>query len=165
MKIFGITGWKNSGKTGLVTRLVETYKSRGLTVATLKHAHHSFSIDHAGTDSFRHKEAGADEVMILSGGRWVLMHEARPSAEQQPDLQAALARLSPCDIVLIEGFKSGAHPKLFCHRAENGALTLPQVPPVAIASDVTLGAQSLPVFDLNDTNTIADWIWEHADEH
>ncbi len=115
-RVIGITGWKNSGKTTLTERLVAEFSRRGLKVATVKHAHHEFDVDQPGTDSFRHRKAGAAEVAIVSSRRWVLMHELLE--EDEPALADILARLSPCDIVLIEGYKREPHPKIECRRAE-----------------------------------------------
>lgn len=157
MKIFGIVGWKNSGKTGLVERLVTDITGRGLSVSTLKHAHHVFDVDQPGTDSHRHRMAGAREVLLGSGKRWALMHELRDEAE--PGMEALLARLSPVDLVLIEGFKREDHAKIEAHRAATGqALIAPRDPTIrAVASDVSLDLDR-PVFDLNDTGGIADYI-------
>ncbi|WP_204115683.1 molybdopterin-guanine dinucleotide biosynthesis protein B [Shimia biformata] len=160
MKVFGITGWKNTGKTGLTERLVAEFTARGLTVSTIKHTHHGVDTDQPGTDSYRHREAGAQEVMLASGGRWALMHELRGAAE--PGLDDLLARLSPCDLVLVEGFKRENHPKIETHRAVAGhELIAPgDATILAIASDVALDMDR-PVFDLDDTGAIADFIQEH----
>ena len=158
MNVYGITGWKNAGKTGLMERLVAEFTVRGLKVSTIKHAHHRFDIDHPGKDSHRHREAGANEVVLSSGVRWAHMGELRGADE--PSLEAHLARLSPCDLVLIEGYKGEAHPKIEAHRAVTGsALIAPTDPRVrAVASDVSLDDLSVPVFDLDDTTAIADFI-------
>ncbi|MCZ4254506.1 molybdopterin-guanine dinucleotide biosynthesis protein B [Sulfitobacter sp. PR48] len=157
MKLYGVVGWKNAGKTGLMERLVTEITGRGLRVSTVKHAHHSFDVDHEGKDSHRHRVAGATEVMLASRNRFALMHELR--AEAEPTLEALLARLSPVDLVLIEGYKRDAHPKVEAHRAETGnPLIAPEDPTVrAVASDVPLDLDR-PVFDLNDTSAIADFI-------
>ena len=110
MKVWGVTGWKNSGKTGLMERLVAEFTSRGLTVSTVKHAHHVFDVDHKGKDSYRHREAGAQEVLLSSRKRWALMHEHRGAEEAT--LDELLAKLSPVDLVLVEGFKLARHPKV-----------------------------------------------------
>lgn len=158
MKFWGVTGWKNSGKTGLMERLVTEFTARGLTVSTLKHAHHSFDVDHEGRDSYRHREAGAKEVLLSSRNRWALMHEAR--GEDEATMDALLARLSPVDLVLIEGFKREPHPKIEAHRAETGQpLIAPGDDSVrAIASDSGITVEGRPTFDLNDTGAIADFI-------
>ena len=157
MKVFGITGWKNTGKTGLVERLVTELTGRGFSVSTVKHAHHSFDVDHEGRDSYRHREAGAREVMLSSGNRWALMHELRGAPEVP--LAELLSKLSPVDLVLVEGFKAEGHEKLECHRAEAGKKVLAHEDEtvVAVASDVALELAQ-PVFDLNNTDAIADFI-------
>lgn len=157
MRLFGVVGWKNAGKTGLMERLVTEITARGITVSTVKHAHHSFDVDHVGKDSFRHRAAGATEVLLASRNRFALMHELRD--EDEPTLDDLLTRLSPVDLVLIEGYKRDTHPKIEAHRAETGnALIAPgDVSVRAVASDVPLDLDR-PVFDLDDTNAIADFI-------
>ena len=157
MKVFGITGWKNTGKTGLVERLVTELSARGYTVSTIKHAHHSFDVDHEGRDSYRHREAGAREVLLSSGNRWAIMHELRGAPEVP--LAELLRKMSPVDLVLVEGFKAEGHEKLECHRAEAGKEVLAKEDAyiVAVASDVSLDVGQ-PVFDLNDTEEIADFV-------
>lgn len=157
MRLYGITGWKNAGKTGLMERLVTEITGRGHSVSTVKHAHHSFDVDHPGKDSFRHRAAGATEVLLASGNRWALMHELRDTPE--PPLPAFLARLSPVDLVLVEGYKSEPHPKIEAFRAETGnALIAPGDPSIrAVASDSPLDL-AVPVFDLDDTDAIASFI-------
>lgn len=157
MKIWGVVGWKNAGKTGLMERLVTEFVERGLTVSTLKHAHHSFDVDHPGKDSHRHRVAGATEVLLSSGARWALMHEHRGAEE--PSLEELLSKLAPVDLVLVEGYKRDAHPKVEAHRAVTGnPLIAPGDPTVrAVASDTPLDIDR-PVFDLNDTRAIADFI-------
>lgn len=163
MKIWGVVGWKNSGKTGLMERLVSEFVARGVRVSTLKHAHHTFDVDHAGKDSHRHRIAGATEVLLASRNRWALMHELRD--EEEESLEALLKQLSPVDLVLIEGYKRDKHPKIEAHRAETGnALIAPEDPTVrAIASDSGAMAEGRPTFDLNDTGAIADFISEALD--
>ena len=157
MNIYGVVGWKNAGKTGLMERLVTEITGRGITVSTVKHAHHSFDVDHAGKDSHRHRVAGAREVLLASRNRFALMHELRD--EDEPTLQDLLTRLSPVDLVLIEGYKRDGHPKVEAHRAETGnPLIAPEDPTIrAVASDTALTLDR-PVFDLNDTVSIADFI-------
>lgn len=163
-RIFGITGWKNSGKTTLTERLVSEMNRRGYRVSTVKHAHHAFDIDREGTDSFRHRAAGAGEVAIVSARRWALMHELH--GETEPALDAIVDRLAPCDLVLVEGFKNEAHPKIECRRKE-ARDTVPMrgaiASIVAIAADHRVEDESLPVFDLDDGATIADFIVRHTD--
>jgi len=157
MKIFGVTGWKNSGKTGLMERLVGEFTKRGFSVSTVKHAHHGFDVDQPGRDSYRHRHAGAQEVLLASGKRVALMQELRGAPE--PGLDALLKRLSPVDLVLVEGFKREAHPKIEAHRAETGqVLIAPGDDSIrAVASDVALDLDR-PAFDLDDTPAIADFI-------
>ncbi|TGD61492.1 molybdopterin-guanine dinucleotide biosynthesis protein B [Tabrizicola sp. WMC-M-20] len=157
MKIYGITGWKNTGKTTLTESLVTEMVGRGLRVATVKHAHHDTEIDHPGRDSFRHRAAGAGQVLVSSPQRWALMTELRGAPE--PNLADLLLRLDPCDLVLIEGYKQAPHPKIETHRvAAARGLLAPGNPTIrAIASDVPQDV-SLPVFDLDDVRAIADFI-------
>ena len=158
MKLFGVVGWKNSGKTTLVAGLVTELKSRGFTVSTMKHAHHAFDLDQPGRDSYKHREAGAQEVLISSGKRWALMHELQ--GEDEPALDDFLAKMSPVDIVIIEGFKSAAHAKIECHRAttELPLVSAKNKTIVAIASDVDVDAGGLQALDLNDVNAITDFV-------
>ena len=157
MKLYGVVGWKNAGKTGLMERLVAEIAGRGLTVSTVKHAHHSFDVDQPGKDSHRHRVAGAHEVLLASRSRFALMHEIRDAPE--PTLDELLARLAPVDLVLIEGYKRDRHPKIEAFRAVTGnPLIAPEDPTVrAVASDVALELDR-PVFDLDDTGAIADFI-------
>lgn len=158
-RVFGITGWKNSGKTTLVVRLVQELTRRGWKVSTVKHAHHAFDIDKEGTDSFRHRQAGASEVAIVSGNRWALMHELRD--ETEPNLETILDRLAPCDLVLIEGYKHEGHRKLEVRRREARDLTpiAPRDPAIAaIAADHRVEDNHLPTFDLDNITAISDFI-------
>ncbi|MEM8979433.1 MAG: molybdopterin-guanine dinucleotide biosynthesis protein B [Pseudomonadota bacterium] len=155
MKVFGVIGWKNSGKTGLMERLVTEFVVRGMSVSTLKHAHHHFDVDQPGKDSFRHRAAGAQEVLLSSGQRWALMHELR--GVQEPSLDELLAKLSPVDLVLVEGFKSSDHPKLCAHRVETGQEPILSETVRAVASNVTPEVH-VPLLDLDDTTAIADFI-------
>ncbi|WP_298850694.1 molybdopterin-guanine dinucleotide biosynthesis protein B [uncultured Ruegeria sp.] len=157
MRVYGVTGWKNAGKTGLMERLVTELTGRGFTVSTVKHAHHSVDVDQPGTDSHRHRVAGASEVLLASGQRIALMQELRGAPE--PPLSELLARLSPVDLVLVEGFKRENHPKIEAFRAEAGnALMAPKNSTIrAVASDTTLELDR-PVLDLNDTAGIAGFI-------
>lgn len=162
MKIFGITGWKNSGKTGLVERLVAAFAAEGLRVATIKHAHHSFDIDHPGTDSFRHRAAGAREVVIASDQRVAQIREL--DGAPAPGLTELVARLAPADLVLVEGFKTAPHPKIECHRATvTDPLRAGTDPTIkAIASDALTAFQGLPVFPLDATSAVAAFVLDHA---
>jgi molybdopterin-guanine dinucleotide biosynthesis protein MobB len=157
MKIYGVVGYKNAGKTGLMERLVTEITGRGISVSTLKHAHHTFDVDHPGKDSYRHRQAGAQQVLLASGTRWALMSELRGAAE--PPLADLLQLLSPVDLVLVEGYKRDAHPKVEAFRAVTGnPLIAPGDPTVrAVASDTGLTLDR-PVFDLDDTAAIADFI-------
>lgn len=162
MQIFGIAGWKNSGKTTLVAALVREFGARGLRVSTIKHAHHAFDLDLPGKDSFLHREAGAQEVLISSHGRWALLHELRGAGE--PPLADLLQRMSPVDLVLIEGFKDAAHPKLEVRRNASAGQKLTDTDPyiVAIATDGVMTEEGRPVFALDDVLAIADFIQQHC---
>lgn len=157
MIVFGIAGWSGSGKTTLIEKLIPQFTADGLSVSVIKHAHHGFDLDKPGKDSFRHREAGASRVLMLSGERWVLMNELRGAPE--PDLEAQLELLAPCDIVLIEGFKAAAVPKVEIHRPANGKAPLwpdnPHVVAVACDDGYTC---PLPLLPLNDAKAIADFI-------
>ena len=157
MNIFGFAGYSGSGKTTLLERLIPFFTGQGLSLALIKHAHHDFDIDQAGKDSYRHRQAGATEVLVSSNQRWALMHELRGAEE--PSLQAHLARLSPCDLVLVEGFKREPIPKLEVHRQANAKPLLFTHDPniVAVASDVLLDT-SLPYFDLGAIDRIGLFI-------
>ena len=157
MNVFGVTGWKNAGKTGLMERLVAEINSRGHSVSTLKHAHHTFDVDHPGKDSHRHRLAGASQVLLASTERWALMNEHRGAEE--PSLSELLAKLEPVDVVLIEGWKRDSHPKVEAWRAETGnPLIAPNDPTIlAVASDTSFEIDR-PVFDLDDTAAIANFI-------
>jgi len=157
-KVFGIVGWKNSGKTTLVEALIREFAARGLRVSTVKHAHHAFDIDVPGKDSYRHREAGAGEVLVASGRRWALMHELRD--EDEPRLELLLARLSACDLVLVEGFKRDAHPKIEVLRAlgPDGRIADTDKTVCAIATDDPAISGDNPALPLNDVRVIADFI-------
>ncbi|MCT8158932.1 bifunctional molybdopterin-guanine dinucleotide biosynthesis adaptor protein MobB/molybdopterin molybdotransferase MoeA [Pseudoruegeria sp. SHC-113] len=158
MRVYGIVGYKNAGKTGLVERLVAEITARGFTVSTLKHAHHGVDVDQPGRDSHRHREAGAQEVLLASAKRWALMHELRGAAE--PAMAEQLARLSPVDLVLVEGFKREDHPKVEAFRqvANNPLIAAQDASVRAVAADCDVEAGERPVFDLDDTGAIADFI-------
>jgi molybdopterin-guanine dinucleotide biosynthesis adapter protein len=160
--VIGITGWKNSGKTTLVEKLVAHFTSVGMKVATVKHAHHEFDIDHAGTDSFRHRKAGAREVAIVSARRWALMHELE--SEGEPPLAEVLARLSPCDLVIVEGYKREGHAKIEVRRSSSEPDLSPDDPSIiAIAASVPAASGRLPVFDLDDMAAICRFIVRRFD--
>ncbi|MCC5966476.1 MAG: molybdopterin-guanine dinucleotide biosynthesis protein B [Natronohydrobacter sp.] len=158
MKIYGVTGWKNTGKTTLMERLVAEFVSRGLRVSTVKHAHHDTEIDHEGRDSYRHRIAGACEVILSSPRRWAIMHELRDTPE--PALTDLLTKLTPVDLVLIEGYKRAGHPKIEAYRAAAGRELLARTNATirAVATDTTIDDIDLPLLDLNDTPAIADFI-------
>jgi molybdopterin-guanine dinucleotide biosynthesis protein B len=158
MKVYGVIGWKNSGKTSLMERLVAEITGRGLAVSTVKHVHHDVDLDQPGKDTYRHRAAGAREVVLASARRYAILVEHRDAPE--PDLAAVLARLAPVDLVLVEGYKRDAHPKIEVFRAETGqALIQPGDPLVrAVATDAPLPPLAVPVLDLNDTAAVADFV-------
>ncbi len=161
MKIFGFAGWSGSGKTTLIEKLIPLFVARGLKVSLVKHAHHSFDVDQPGKDSYRHRHAGCGEVLVTSSKRWVLMHELRGAAE--PDFAETVKRVSPCDLLLVEGFKREKVPKLEVYRASVGeSLLHPEDSSiVAIASDGKVETK-LPQFDLNDAPSVASFILKHT---
>ncbi len=166
MRIFGFAGWSGSGKTTLIEQVVPRLIARGLRVSLVKHAHHSFDLDQPGKDSHRHRQAGCSEVLITSGVRWALMHELRGEAEMT--LPQALARLSPCDLALVEGYKAHPCPKLEIWRKSVGKPLLhPQDPHIAaIATDFpeTFAGGRIPAFAMTDLDGIATFIHTHAGE-
>jgi len=157
MQIFGLAGWSGSGKTTLLTKLIPELTGRGISVSTIKHAHHAFDIDKPGKDSWLHRQSGAREVMVASSRRFALMHELRD--EPEPSLEQLAARMAPVDLLLVEGFKAHAHPKLEVHRPSVGKPFLYREDPhiVAIACDTALTAP-LPVLPLDAVAAIADFI-------
>ncbi|MBI2278223.1 MAG: molybdopterin-guanine dinucleotide biosynthesis protein B [Dechloromonas sp.] len=157
MKVFGIAGYSGSGKTTLLEKLIPQLTGRGLKVSVIKHAHHGFDIDRPGKDSYRHREAGASEVLLSCNDRWALMHERR--ADSDVTLNELLGRLAPCDLVLIEGFKQEPVPKLEVYRPENGKPPLfPERDDiVAVATDAEI-VTTLPTLPLNDMAAIASFI-------
>jgi molybdopterin-guanine dinucleotide biosynthesis protein B len=158
MRIFGFAGFSGSGKTTLIEKLIPVFSARGLKTSVIKHAHHGFDVDRPGKDSYRHREAGCSEVLVTSSKRWALMHELRGAPE--PSLDELVAKLSPCDLVLVEGFKHEPIPKLEVHRgAEAGSgLLFPHDPYIlAIATDIPLTTR-LPVFELEDAERIAEFV-------
>lgn len=161
MKLLGLTGWSGNGKTVLLTALIPLFVARGLRVSTIKHAHHEFDLDQPGKDSWRHREAGAAEVLIASARRWALLHEM---AGAEPELPELLSRLAPCDLVLIEGFKADPHPKIEVFRPSLGRAPIwpgrPDI--VAVASDAPLPlACDRPVLPLNRPEAVAGWALAH----
>ena len=159
MKVFGFAAYSGAGKTTLIEQLIPRFVLRGLKVSLIKHAHHSFDVDKPGKDSYRHREAGAGEILITSAQRWVLMHELR--GEPEPGLREQLRLFSPCDLVLVEGYKSADIPKIEVHRPSTGSPLLhPQDPDIlAIASDLPISV-TIPLLDLNDLEAIAEFIMQ-----
>lgn len=162
MRVIGLAGWSGSGKTTLLTKAIPRLVSRGLRVSTVKHAHHSFDLDQPGKDSYEHRAAGATEVAVGTSNRWALMHELR-GGEAEPDLAFLLQRLSPVDLVLVEGYKREPHPKLEVHRAGVGKLMQPDDPAiVAVAADRPVPEATVPVIDLNDIEAVIEAMLTHA---
>lgn len=163
MRVFGFAGYSGSGKTTLIENVIPVLVSRGLRVSLVKHAHHAFDIDQPGKDSFRHRQAGASEIMLTSARRWVLMHEIIDQPE--PELPQQLRRMSPCDIVLVEGFKKQPMPKLEIHRKAHGGPFLFTGDPhiVGIATDEEVDSK-IPQFRLDDYAALAAFVLEQAAE-
>lgn len=163
MKVLGIVGWSGSGKTTLLTRLIPLLTGRGLRIATVKHAHHAFDVDQPGKDSYEHRKAGASEVIVSSARRWVQMHEIGAGVEAT--LAEHLRRLSPCDLVLIEGYKTEQHPKLEVFRESVGKSALHPTDPriVAVATDKRLPDLAIPQVDLNDITAVAELVLARAE--
>ena len=160
MRVYGVIGWKNSGKTSLMERLVSEITGRGFSVSTVKHVHHTVDLDQPGKDTWRHRQAGAREVVLASADRLAILVEHRGP---EPELPAVLARMAPVDLILVEGYKRDAHPKLEVWRAETGhPLIQPGYPLVrAVATDAAL-TLPVPVLDLNDTRAVADFILQEV---
>jgi len=161
MRIIGLAGWSGSGKTTLLARLIPVLRARGLAISTIKHAHHAFDLDQPGKDSHTHREAGATEVLVSSAKRWALMHDLRGAAE--PSLVDLVQKLSPVDLVIVEGFKRGPHPKIEVYRAAVGK---PPLHPddgriIAVASDTPISA-ALPVIPLDAVERIVEVMLAHA---
>jgi molybdopterin-guanine dinucleotide biosynthesis adapter protein len=161
MKIFGFAGYSGSGKTTLIERLIPLITARGLTVSLIKHAHHTFDVDQPGKDSYRHRTAGCTEVLVTSSRRWALIHELRGAPE--PELKDQIKHISPCDLLLVEGYKREAIPKLEIYRRQVGEPLIHPYDPhiVAVATDAALDTK-LPQLDLNDPAQIAGFILEHV---
>ena len=162
MKILGLGGWSGAGKTTLLSKLIPELIRCGISVSTMKHAHHGFDVDQPGKDSYVHRQAGATEVLVASEKRWALMHESRPASE--PSVADLTRHMSAVDLLLVEGFKREPHDKLEIYRAENSKPLLSTGDPtyVAILSDTPVSGTSLPVIDLNDIPAIADFIVRHC---
>lgn len=159
MRLFGLAGWKRSGKTELMTRLLPALAARGLRVSAIKEARHDFDIDQPGKDSFLHRAAGASEVMLASSHRWALMHERR-GRDDDPALAEILDRMTPVDLVLVEGFRHESHGKLEVYRASNGKALLASgdATIVGVASDVALDGLQVPVLGIDDTEGVAEFV-------
>jgi molybdopterin-guanine dinucleotide biosynthesis protein B len=161
-RVIGVAGFKNAGKTTLVEKLVTELTGRGYRISTVKHAHHSFDIDHEGRDSFRHRKAGASEVAVVSRHRWAIIHESRDDAE--PSLQDILSKLEPCDLVIVEGYKRDTHDKI---EVRNLALQHPELAGedptiVAIAANGAVDNAPVPLFDRDDVSALASFIEKHT---
>jgi molybdopterin-guanine dinucleotide biosynthesis protein MobB len=158
--VIGIVGWKDNGKTTLVERLVAHLVARGLKVSTIKHTHHATDLDRPGKDTWRHRAAGATEVVLASSARYAILHELRH--EPEPELDGLLARMAPADLVIVEGFKRFPHPKIEVHRAARGTPLIARDDPtvIAVASDEPLAGLAVPVLDLDDIPAIARLIGE-----
>jgi molybdopterin-guanine dinucleotide biosynthesis protein B len=160
-KVIGVAGFKNAGKTTLVEKLVRELTARGFRITTVKHAHHSFDIDHEGRDSFRHRKAGASEVAVISGQRWAIIHELR--GEEEPSFATILAKLAPSDLVIVEGYKHGTHEKI---EVRNLSLDHPKLAGsdptiVAIAANGAIADAPVPVFDRDHVEALSDFIIQH----
>jgi molybdopterin-guanine dinucleotide biosynthesis protein B len=162
MRVIGIAGWSGAGKTTLLAKLIPRLNARGVHVSTVKHAHHGFDVDQPGKDSHTHRMAGATEVLVSSATRWALVHELRGAAE--PSLAQLLVKLAPVDLVIVEGFKHGSHPKLEVYRTAVGKPLLHPDDPhiVAIASDAPVAAARVAVVALDDIEAVADLMLERA---
>jgi molybdopterin-guanine dinucleotide biosynthesis adapter protein len=160
--VLGLVGWSGSGKTTLLKKILPLLKERGLRVATLKHAHHEFDVDIPGKDSWEHRRAGAQEVIVCSSRRWVQMHELRD--EPEPSLAALLQKVSPCDLILVEGFKRERHPKLEVHRPalDEPTLFATDTAIAVVATDAALAEPHPPLVDLNDAAAVVEQILRHA---
>lgn len=162
-RIFGVAGWKNSGKTTLVTRLIEEFTRRGLNVGAVKHAHHNFDVDHEGRDTYKMREAGARQVAISSPTRWAVMHELDGGTE--PSFEELVSHMAPCDLIIVEGYKTEAFPKIEARsvRSQKSSALADEDPNiVAIAADKPVEGAKLPVFDIDDIGEIADFISQHV---
>lgn len=161
-RVIGVAGFKNAGKTTLVEKLVTELTRRGHRISTVKHAHHSFDIDHEGRDSFRHRKAGASEVAVVSRHRWAIIHESRDNEE--PTLADILAKLEPCDLVIVEGYKRDSHDKIEVRNLELAHPKLAGDDPtvVAVAANGQVSDAPVPVFDRDDVSALASFIEKHT---
>ena len=162
MKVLGLAGWSGAGKTTLLAKLIPELIRRGITVSTMKHAHHAFDVDTPGKDSYEHRQAGASEVLVTSANRWALMHEHRGAPE--PDSRELMKHMSAVDLLLVEGFKRESHDKLEIYREANGKplLAAEDQNIVAVLVDGPKPETKLPVIDLNDIGAIADFVLRHC---
>jgi molybdopterin-guanine dinucleotide biosynthesis adapter protein len=162
MRVIGLAGWSGSGKTTLLVRLLPELIRRGYRVSTMKHAHHEFDVDQPGKDSWRHRTAGATEVLVASANRWALMHEHRGAGE--PTAAELMTQMTPVDLLIVEGFKRETHDKIEIHRRETGKPLLNPGDPhiVAVLSDEALPGCKLPVIDIDNVMAIADFIIAHC---
>ena len=160
-KVIGVAGFKNAGKTTLVEKLVSELTRRGHRISTVKHAHHAFDIDHEGRDSFRHRKAGASEVAVVSRHRWAIIHESRDEAE--PSLGEILAKLAPCDLVIVEGYKRDTHDKIEVRNLDLAHPKLAGDDPtvVALAANGAVPDAPVPVFDRDDVTALASFVEQH----
>ena len=163
MKTLGIAGWKNSGKTTLVCALVRELSARGYVVSTIKRAHHNVSVDHPGKDSFKHRQSGAVEVLVTSDKRWALMHE-HPHPIRK-NLSSMIAKLSPADLVIVEGFKSEPIPKIEVKLGQSKGEPLAPRDDciIALASDQSMENYPVPVFDINDIQSLSNFVVSHLE--
>ncbi len=163
-RVIGFAGWSGSGKTTLLVKVIPLLIRRGLKVATIKHAHHAFDVDHPGKDSYEHRKAGASEVLVSSAKRWVQMHELG-AGESEATLAQLLLHASPCDLIVVEGFKTQKHPKLEVFRQAVGKPALHPTDPriVAVASDKLFPDAGVPVVDINNVEAVADIICDRAE--
>ncbi len=161
MNVIGVAGFKNSGKTTLVEKLVRHLTAKGYRISTVKHAHHSFDIDHEGRDSFRHRKAGASEVAVISNERTAIIHELR--GEEPPSLEQVLAQLKPCDLVIVEGYKRDAHDKIEVRNLDlaHPALASDDPTVIAIAANGAIHDSSVPAFERDDVAALAHFILSH----
>jgi len=158
MRIIGVVGSRGSGKTTLIERMIPWFTARGVSVSTMKHAHHGFDMDRPGKDTFRHRAAGAREVLVLSGSRWALLHEIRDDAE--PTMETLIERMAPVDLLIVEGFKSHAYDKIEVHRPALGKdlIARGDADIVAVASDAALAGRDVPVLALDDPPAVAAFV-------
>lgn len=161
--VIGVVGWSGNGKTTLLNKLIPALNARGLSVSTMKHTHHNFDMDHPGKDSYQHREAGAEQVLLTSSKRWALLHELR--GEPEPDMDALIKMMAPVDVLLIEGFKAHRYPKIEVHRPAAGKQLICETDDsiVALACDEALQGLAIPILDLNDVEAVADFMVDYLE--